>query len=59
MITMSMEITFTVKVQALGRIAIPKEIREALEIADGNLVTVNIRKVETRKRDVKGARVPD
>ena len=48
-----MELPFTVRVQALGRVAIPKEIREALAIAEGDLVSVRIRKVapvKTRQR---------
>lgn len=50
------EITFTVKVQALGRVAIPKEIREALKIKEGDLVTLRIRKVSLSKSDRREGR---
>jgi AbrB family looped-hinge helix DNA binding protein len=37
---------FTGKVQALGRVAIPKDLREANGIKEGDLVVVNVRKVK-------------
>ena len=46
----AMDIAFTAKVQAIGRIAIPLEIREALDIAQGDMITVRIEKVISRKR---------
>lgn len=36
---------FTGKVQALGRIAIPKDLREANGIEEGDLVVVTVKKV--------------
>lgn len=48
---MDEEITSTVMVQALGRVAIPKEIREALKIKEGDLVTIRIRKISLSKSD--------
>jgi AbrB family looped-hinge helix DNA binding protein len=39
-----MATTFTVKMQQIGRIAVPKEIREALNIKPGDLVTVTVEK---------------
>lgn len=38
-------VTFTGKVQALGRVAIPKDLREVLSIKEGDLVEVEIRKI--------------
>lgn len=39
-----MAITFTVKMQQIGRVAVPKEIRDALGIGPGDLVTITIEK---------------
>ena len=44
-----MDVSFTVRVQAIGRLAIPKQIREQLGIREGDLVTVNIEKIIVRK----------
>jgi AbrB family looped-hinge helix DNA binding protein len=44
------EITFTSKVQALGRVAIPKEIRSALKIGKGDLVTITVQKIHSAVR---------
>jgi AbrB family looped-hinge helix DNA binding protein len=38
-------ITFTVRVQQIGRIVVPKQIRDVLQIEPGDLVTVTIEKV--------------
>ncbi len=40
-----MGITFTGKVQALGRLAIPKDLREVLAIEKGDLLEIEIRKI--------------
>ena len=40
-----MGVTFTGKVQALGRVAIPKDLREVLSIKEGDLLEVEIRKI--------------
>ena len=45
----TLDISFTARVQAIGRLAIPKEIREQLSIREGDLVTVNIQKIIARK----------
>ena len=45
-----MDVTFTVKVQAIGRVAIPLDIRERLGIQKGDMVTVRIEKVLTRRQ---------
>lgn len=42
--------TFTVKVQAIGRVAIPLDIRERLGIQKGDMVTVRIEKVLTKRQ---------
>ena len=44
-----MDVSFTARVQAIGRLAIPKQIREQLGIREGDLVTVNVEKVIARK----------
>ena len=44
-----LDVTFTAKVQAIGRVAIPLEIREALSIRKGDMVTVRIEKVLPRR----------
>ena len=46
---MAEEIAFTAKVQVLGRLAIPKNVREALQIANGDLVAVRMSKIRSRK----------
>ena len=45
-----MDVTFTAKVQAIGRVAIPLDIRERLGIQKGDMVTVRIEKVLTRRQ---------
>ena len=45
----SLDVSFTARVQAIGRLAIPKELREQLRIREGDLVTVNVEKVIARK----------
>ena len=45
-----MDVTFTAKVQAIGRVAIPQEIRERLGIQKGDMVTVRIEKVLPRRQ---------
>ncbi|MGC9014828.1 MAG: hypothetical protein ACP5KW_10685 [Thermoproteota archaeon] len=42
---MSEERTFTAKVQALGRIAIPKVVMESLDLKEGDFVEVRIKKI--------------
>ena len=44
-----MDVTFTAKVQAIGRVAIPLEIRQSLGIRKGDMVTVRIEKVLPRR----------
>ena len=39
------EAEFTVYVRKSGRVTIPKEVRDALDIKKGNLVKCNIKKV--------------
>ena len=53
---LEMELPFTARVQALGRVAIPKEIREALMIVEGDLVSVRVRKVTSQKRAAQKSR---
>ena len=43
------EIAFTAKVQVLGRLAIPKNVRQVLQIGNGDLVAVRISKIRSRK----------
>ena len=45
-----MDVTFTAKVQAIGRVAIPLDIRERLGIQKGDMVTVRIEKVLARRQ---------
>ena len=45
-----MDVTFTAKVQAIGRVAIPLEIRERLGIQKGDMITVRIEKVLPRRQ---------
>jgi AbrB family looped-hinge helix DNA binding protein len=45
-----LDVTFTAKVQAIGRVAIPLEIRERLRIQKGDMVTVKIEKVLQRRQ---------
>ncbi|MDG6970961.1 MAG: AbrB/MazE/SpoVT family DNA-binding domain-containing protein [Nitrososphaerota archaeon] len=45
-----MGLYFTARVQAIGRLAIPKEIRERFGIRKGDLITVRIEKVTAGKR---------
>jgi len=44
-----LDVVFTAKVQAIGRLAIPLEIRETLGIQKGDMVTVRIEKVLSRR----------
>ena len=44
-----MEIAFTAKVQALGRVAIPKDVREVLSIEEGDLVSMRVRKIASAR----------
>lgn len=46
------ESIFRARVQRLHRIAIPKAVYEALEIEEGDLVDVRIRKVEMKNGTV-------
>jgi AbrB family looped-hinge helix DNA binding protein len=46
-----MELAFTARVQVLGRVAIPKDVREALLIEKGDLVSIRIRKLKRKKRE--------
>jgi len=39
------EAEFTVYVRKSGRVTVPKEVRDALEIDDGNLVNCKIKKM--------------
>ena len=39
---------FTGQVQALGRVVIPKAIRETLKIDDGDYVVLTVRKVDSK-----------
>ena len=41
------EAEFTVYVRKNGRVTVPKEVRDALEIDDGNLVNCKIKKMRT------------
>jgi AbrB family looped-hinge helix DNA binding protein len=41
------EAEFTVYVRKNGRVTVPKEVRDALEIDDGNLVNCKIKKMKT------------
>ena len=41
------EAEFTVYIRRNGRMTVPKEVRDALDIEAGNLVKCKIRKVET------------
>ena len=41
------EAEFTAYIRRNGRITVPKEVRDALDIEEGNLVKCKIRKVET------------
>ena len=45
-----MDVSFTVRVQAIGRLAIPKEIREVLGIRKGDMVMVRVEKVLPRRQ---------
>lgn len=45
-----MKITFTAKVQAIGRVAIPLEIRQQMGIRQGDMVTVNIEAVFPKRK---------
>ena len=51
-----MDVSFTARVQAIGRLAIPKQIREQLGIREGDLVTVNVEKVIARKTRLSQAK---
>jgi AbrB family looped-hinge helix DNA binding protein len=51
-------VTFTAKVQALGRVAIPKDLREVLSIMEGDLLEVEIRKI-TRSAMAQAASVEE
>ena len=42
------EIEFTVYVRRNGRVTVPKEVRDALDIEKGNLVKCKIKKVNMR-----------
>jgi bifunctional DNA-binding transcriptional regulator/antitoxin component of YhaV-PrlF toxin-antitoxin module len=44
-----MDVVFTARVQAIGRLAIPLEIRKALGVQKGDMVTVRIEKVLSRR----------
>ena len=44
-----MELAFTARVQALGRIAIPVDVRNALSIEEGDIVAVKIQRVNVAK----------
>jgi len=39
-------ITFTVYVRHEGRVTVPKELRDAYDIAEGNLVECQIKKIK-------------
>jgi AbrB family looped-hinge helix DNA binding protein len=41
------KVEFTVYVRKDGRMTVPKEVRDALRIEEGNLVKCEIKKVET------------
>ena len=41
------EAEFTVYVRKNGRVTVPKEVRDALEIGDGDLVNCKIKKMRT------------
>ena len=43
---MKEEFVFTVYVRGAGRITIPKQVRDALGIEEGNLVVCKVSKVE-------------
>ena len=45
-----MDVTFTAKVQAIGRVAIPLEIRERLGIQKGDMVTVRVERVLPKRQ---------
>ena len=51
-----MDVSFTARVQAIGRLAIPKEIREQLGIREGDLVTVSVEKIIARKTKLSQAK---
>jgi AbrB family looped-hinge helix DNA binding protein len=42
------EVEFTVYVRRNGRVTVPKEVRDALDIKKGNLVKCKIKKVNMR-----------
>jgi bifunctional DNA-binding transcriptional regulator/antitoxin component of YhaV-PrlF toxin-antitoxin module len=41
-----LEITFTVYVRREGRVTVPKELRDAYDISEGNLVECHIKKIK-------------
>ena len=49
MLTWKNEMEFTMYIRREGRITVPKEVRGALSIREGELVTCTISKVKARK----------
>ena len=45
-----LDVTFTAKVQAIGRVAIPLDIRDRLGIHKGDMITVRIEKGLPRRQ---------
>ncbi|MEM2127114.1 MAG: AbrB/MazE/SpoVT family DNA-binding domain-containing protein [Candidatus Bathyarchaeia archaeon] len=46
--------SFMAKVIRLGRITIPHQIRHYLEISDGDLVEVEVKKIQQRRDEDEG-----